>query len=89
MAGVALFLIGFVVSYLRNDSLTWASIVATAALCITVGAGLLLTSFIRLQPVPVALPAHEAAAQPTTVSRKGNRFDVSLDDEDTPSEAAA
>jgi hypothetical protein len=89
IAGVSLFLIGFAVSFYRNHSLTWASIVATLALGITVGAGMLLTSFIQLPPGGVEQPDEPVTRQPVAAPRHGQLFDVSLDDERMPGKQAA
>ena len=94
IAGVALFLVSFVVSLYRNHSLGWASIVATSALAIVVCAGLLLTSFIRLQPSEPADAdgaAAGAGARPGQTAQPGQqakRFDFSLNDAE-PAEQAA
>jgi hypothetical protein len=89
IAGVCLFLVGFAVSYYRNQSLTWASLAATLALAITVGAGLLLTSFIQLAPNGGEAAEAEPAEQPAAAKRQGQLFDVSLDDEREPGQQAA
>jgi hypothetical protein len=71
--GIAIFLVCYAVSLYRYQSLTWATIIASVALGITVGAGMLLTSFIRLGPVE-----SEQIATPAQSPAKGRAVDFTL-----------
>jgi hypothetical protein len=67
-----MFLLGYAVSLYRFQSLAWATIVASLALGITVGAGMLLTTFIRLQP------QEPQQIAPVTPTAKGRAVDFTL-----------
>jgi hypothetical protein len=83
--GIGMFLVCYAVSLYRYQSLMWATLVASIALGITVGAGMLLTSFIRIGP---AESEQVASSAPPTAKGRAVDFTLAGDGDDDANHGA-